>query len=181
MGDVSVMPGVMCTSRAGARTFVASSPISLASSVAPLGSRKTLFDRRPVFANGSVGVPTLDVAPLSTTADGIDPLSTPRRTSSLWRYVRCTLSSLIAASDLVAHWYVVSSSTLRAVRFCCASCLPFSHRFHRSAILLEFWWSVGRRNVMRPFPRSVVRLLSRGCLRFDLARWRGENGVISRC
>jgi hypothetical protein len=161
MRDVSVMPGVMCTSRAGARTFVASSPISLASSVAPLGSRKTLFDRRPVFANGSVGVPTLDVAPLSTTADGIDPLSTPcRSSSSSWRYVRCALSSLIEASDLVAHQYVVSSSTRRAVRFCCASCLPFSRRFHRSAILLEFWWFVGRRNVMRPFPRSVVTLLS---------------------
>ena len=155
------MPGVMCTSRAGARTFVASSPISLASSVAPLGSRKTLFDRRPVFANGSVGVPTLDVAPLSTMADGIDPLSTPCRScSSSWRYVRCALSSLIAASDSVAHRYVVASVTRRAVRFCCFSCLPFSRRFHRSAILLEFWWFVGRRNVMRPFPRSVVTLLS---------------------
>ena len=160
MRDVSVMPGVMCTSRAGARTFVASSPISLASSVAPLGSRKTLFDRRPVFANGSVGVPTLDVAPLSTTADGIDPLSTPcRSSSSSWRYVRCALSSLIAASDSVAHRYVVSSSTWRAVRFSCASCLLFSLHFHCSAILLEFWWSVGRRNVMQPFPRSVVTLL----------------------
>jgi hypothetical protein len=100
------------------------------------------------------------VAPLSTTADGIDPLSTPcRSSSSSWRYMRCGLSSLIAASDSVAHRYVVSSATRRAVRFCYASCLPFSHRFHRSAILLEFWWFVGRRNVMRPFPRSVVRLL----------------------
>jgi hypothetical protein len=155
------MPGVMCTSRAGACTFVASSPISLASSVAPFGSRKTLFDHRPVFANGSVGVPTLDVAPLSTKVDGIDPLSAPRRSSlSSWRYMRCTLSLLIAARDSVAHWYVVSSSTRRAVRLCCDSCLLFSHRFHRSAILLEFWWSVGRQNVMRPFPRSVVTLLS---------------------
>ena len=161
MRDVLVMPGVMCTSRAGARTFVVSLPISLASSVAPFGSWKTLFDCHPVFANGSVGVPTLDVAPLSTTADGIDPLSTPRRSSSSsWRYVRCVLSSLIAARDSVAHWYVVSSSTRRAVQFCCALCLIFSRRFHRSAILLEFWWSVGRPHVMRPFPRSVVTLLS---------------------
>ena len=155
------MPGVMCTSRAGARTFVASSSISLASSVAPFGSWKTLFDCQSVFANRSVGVRTLDVAPLSTTADGIDPLSTPRWSSLLsWRYVRCALSSLIVARDLVAHRYVVFSLTRRAVQFCCASCLLFSRRFHRSAILLEFWWSVGRRDVMRPFPRLVVTLLS---------------------
>ncbi len=154
------MPGVMWTSRAGACTLVASSPISLASYVAPLGRRKTLFDCRPVFANGPVGVPMLDVAPLSTTADGIDPLSMPLLSSlSSWRYVPCALTSLIVASDSVAHWYVVSSSTRRAVRFSCASCLLFSLRFHRSAILLEFWWSVGRRNAMRPFPRSVVTLL----------------------
>ena len=155
-----MMPGVMWTSRAGACTLVASSPISLASSVAPLGRRKTLFDCRPVFANGLVCVSTLDVAPLSTTADGIDPLSTPVLSSSLsWRYVRCVLLSLIAASDSVAHRYVVSSSTRRAVRFSCASCLLFSLCFHRSAILLEFWWSVGSWNVMQPFPHSVVTLL----------------------
>ena len=85
-GRFSDAGGDVC--EAGARTFVASSPISLASSV-PLSRRKTLFDRQPVFANGSVGVPTMDVAPLSTTADGIDPSSTPRRSSlSSWRYVR---------------------------------------------------------------------------------------------
>ena len=152
-----VMPGVMWTSRAGACTLVASSPISLASSVAPLGRRKTLFDCQPVFANGWVGMPMLDVAPLSTTADGIDPSSTPVLSSlSSWRYVRYVLLLLIAVSDSVAHSYVVSSSMRRAVQFSCALCLLFSLRFHRSAILLEFWW----RNVMRPFPRLVVMLLS---------------------
>ena len=127
----------------------------------PLGRRKTLFDCQPVFANGLVFVPTLDVTPLSTTADGIDPSSTPILSlSSSWKYVRCALSSLNVVSDSVAHRYVVSSSTRRAVQFSCASCLLFSLRFHHSAILLKFWWSVGRRNVMRPFPRSVVTLLS---------------------
>jgi len=57
------LPGVMWTSHAG--TLVTSLPISLASSVAPLGSWKTVSDCHPVFANGSVGVPTLDVALLS--------------------------------------------------------------------------------------------------------------------
>ena len=86
------MPGVTWTSHAG--TLVASLLILLASSVASLGSQKTLSDCHPVFANGSVGVSTLDVSPLSKMAEGIDPLSTSRRSflSSL-RYVRWALSS----------------------------------------------------------------------------------------
>jgi hypothetical protein len=83
-----VMPGVMWTSCAGAPTLVASSPISLASSVAPLSSQKTLFDCQPVFTNGLIGMPTLDVAPLSAMADGIDLSSTPPwRFLSSWMYV----------------------------------------------------------------------------------------------
>ncbi len=99
-----MMLGVMWTSLAGAHKLVASMPISLAASVAPLGW-KTLFDCRPDFANGSVDVPMLeDVAPLSTTADEIDPSSMPRRSySSSLRYVCWELSVLIAASDSVAH------------------------------------------------------------------------------
>ena len=140
MRDVSVMPGVMCTSCVHARTFVASSTISLASSVAPFGSRKTVFDRRPVFANGSVGVPMLDVAPLSTTAVGIDPLSTPRWSSLLsWRYVRCALLLLIAARDSVA--YRLLSLLQRGER--CNFVALCAYFLVVVSIVLRFCWSSG--------------------------------------
>ncbi len=70
--DNSAMPGVMWTSCAGAHTSVASLPILLAASVALLGRQKILLDCKPVDKNGSVGVPTLEVMLLSTTAQGID-------------------------------------------------------------------------------------------------------------
>ena len=92
------MPGVMWTPRAGACTFVAISPISLAASVALLGSQKTLLDALPVVRKGSVGVPTLEVALLSTMAEGIVQLRTPRLSSALsWRYILWLLVSVTLA------------------------------------------------------------------------------------
>ncbi len=70
--DYLAMPGVMWMLRTSARTLVASLPILLDASVAPLGRQKILSDCWPVDRNGSVGVPTLEVAPLPTTAEGID-------------------------------------------------------------------------------------------------------------
>jgi hypothetical protein len=53
----------------------------LASSTLPLGMRKALSDFCPVGAKAflflSLFVPMLDVAPLSVTAEGIDPSRTP--------------------------------------------------------------------------------------------------------
>ena len=67
----------MCTSFAGWRTSCCSSSMSLASSTLPLGMRNALSDRRPVVTNAflflSRVVPTLDVAPLSAMAEGMDP------------------------------------------------------------------------------------------------------------
>jgi hypothetical protein len=55
--------------------------MSLVSSTLPLGMQKALLDFRPVGAKAflfpSLFVPTLDVAPLSATAEGIDPSRTP--------------------------------------------------------------------------------------------------------
>jgi hypothetical protein len=70
--DNLAMPGVMWTLCVGAHMLVASSPILLAASVALLGRQKILLDCWPVDRNGSVGVPMLEVAPLSTTGEGID-------------------------------------------------------------------------------------------------------------
>ena len=173
--DISVMLGVMWTSRAGARTLVASSPIYLASSVAPLGRRKTLFDCGPVFANGLVGVLMLDVAPLSTMADGIDPSSMPvLSSSSSWRYVHCALSLLIVASDSVDHRYVVSSLMRRAVQFSCAcACfLVFVSIAVQFVRVLVVRGKVECDAALSLFGGDVTVV---GCLHFNLARRRGED------
>ena len=43
----------------------------------PSGNWKILLDMRPVGMRGAVGVPTLDVAALSATMEGMEPLRTP--------------------------------------------------------------------------------------------------------
>jgi len=43
----------------------------------PSGNWKILLDVRPVGMRGAVGVPTLEVAALSATMDGMEPLRTP--------------------------------------------------------------------------------------------------------
>ena len=71
------MPGVMCISDAGARTVKEYVAISVDATVCPHGRMNTLLDGLPVRGHGSSLVPTLDDAPLSATADSIDPFSTP--------------------------------------------------------------------------------------------------------
>jgi hypothetical protein len=70
--DNSAMSGVMWMSCAGTCMLVASLPILLAASMAPLGRQKILLDCQPVDRNESVGVPMLEVALLPTMAEGID-------------------------------------------------------------------------------------------------------------
>ena len=73
------MPGVICTSEAGARRVNGYVAISDAASTCPPGRIKTLFDATPVRLHGSFSVPTLDVHPLSITVDGIVPFMIPQR------------------------------------------------------------------------------------------------------
>jgi hypothetical protein len=102
--DNMAMPGVMWTTRAGARMLVASLLILLAASVAPLGRGKILLDCWSVDRNESVGVLMLEVAPLSSTAEGIDQSRTPCLNSLLsWRYTCWSQLSVMAARWLVAH------------------------------------------------------------------------------
>ena len=77
------MPGVMCISDAGARTVNGYVAISVDATVCPPGRMNTLLDGMPVRGHGSSFVPTVDDAPLSATADGIDPFSTPYATPHL--------------------------------------------------------------------------------------------------
>ncbi len=56
------MPRVMWMSRVGPRTLVTSLLILLAASVAPLSRQQILSDCWPVDRNGTVGMPTLEVA-----------------------------------------------------------------------------------------------------------------------
>ena len=73
------MPGVICTSDAGARRLNGYMAILDAASACPPGRMKTLFDATPVRLHGSFSVPTLDVQPLSITVDGIVPFMIPHR------------------------------------------------------------------------------------------------------
>ena len=72
-----LMDGTMCTSFAGCRTSCASSLTVAADVLVPSGNWKILLEVRPVGIRGAVGVPTLDVAALSATMDGMDPSRTP--------------------------------------------------------------------------------------------------------
>ena len=77
------MPGVICTSEAGARRVNGYVAIFDAASACPPGRMNTLFDATPVRFHGSSSVPTLDVQPLSITVDGIVPFMIPHRILSL--------------------------------------------------------------------------------------------------
>ncbi len=66
---------------AGWRTLWWSLSTSVATSTVPLGMWKALMDCRPVgmkaFLHLSFVVPMLEVAPVSTTAEGMEPSRTP--------------------------------------------------------------------------------------------------------
>ena len=71
------MDSTMWTSFAGCPTLCASSLTVAAAVLVPSGNWKILVEMRPVGIRGAVGVPTLDVAALSATMDGMDPSRTP--------------------------------------------------------------------------------------------------------
>jgi hypothetical protein len=170
------MPGVMWMSRAGACTLVASSPILLAASVAPLGRRKIFLEVLPNAVKGSVGVPTLEVAPLLTMAEGIVRLRTPRLSSaSSWKYTRWMLVLVTLATRLVGKRDVVAMDLWRAARLVFASFLFLIRLAHRAVILLLLWGSAGRHDVMLPFPCSMVTLLSGGSCSLT---WQGGGDSI---
>ncbi len=67
----------MWTSFAGCQTSCASSLTVAVAVHVPSGNWKILLDMRPVGMNGAAGVPTLEVAALSTTMEGMEPFRTP--------------------------------------------------------------------------------------------------------
>ena len=71
------MEGTMWTSFAGCRTLCVSSLTVAAAVLVPSGNWKILVEMRLVGMRGAVGVPTLDVAALSGTMEGMDPSRTP--------------------------------------------------------------------------------------------------------
>ncbi len=75
--ELGLMVGTMWTSLAGWWTLCTSSLIMLAAVLVPSGSRKIFLDVHPVGMNGSCLVLTWEVAALSTTMDGIEPLRPP--------------------------------------------------------------------------------------------------------
>ena len=81
--EFSVMDGTMWMSLAGCPTSCISCFSSVALALVPSGRWNILVDVLPVAMCGSVIVPTLEVAPLLATADGMVPLSTPCRIASL--------------------------------------------------------------------------------------------------
>ena len=75
--ELDSMDGTMWTSFAGFRTLCASSLTVVAAVLVPSGNWKILLEMHPVGMRGAVGVPTLDVAALSTMMEGMEPLRTP--------------------------------------------------------------------------------------------------------
>ncbi len=67
----------MWSSFAGCRTLCGRSLTVAAAVLVPSGNWKILVEMRPVGMRGAVGVPTLDVAALSGTMEGMDPSRTP--------------------------------------------------------------------------------------------------------
>ena len=67
----------MSTVLAGVRTLRSSSAWVVAVVVAPMGSMNVLVDWMSEYMNGSWRVPAVDVAPVSLTVDGMEPLMIP--------------------------------------------------------------------------------------------------------
>ena len=67
-----LMDSTMWTSFAGCPTLCASSLTVAAAVLVPSGNWKILVEMRPVGIRGAVGVPTLDVAALSATMEGME-------------------------------------------------------------------------------------------------------------
>ena len=67
----------MWTSFAGCQTSCANLLRVAAAVCVPSGNWKILLDMRPVGMRGAVGVPTLEVAALSATMEGMEPFWTP--------------------------------------------------------------------------------------------------------
>ena len=68
----------MSTMLAGARTLCRSFARLVAVTVPPVGRMNTLDERVVVSSKGSCGAPAVEVAPVSLTADGMDPSMIPR-------------------------------------------------------------------------------------------------------
>ena len=69
--------GTMSTMLAGALMLRRSFESLVAVAVPPVGRIKTLVDRVVVSSKGSWGVPAVEVAPVSLTADAMDPFMIP--------------------------------------------------------------------------------------------------------
>ena len=67
----------MSTSFYGARTLNCSVAVLVATAVPPVGRQKILFDALFDMIKGSFGVPAVDVAPVSLTADAMVPSMMP--------------------------------------------------------------------------------------------------------
>ena len=94
------MDGTMWTSFAGCRTLCASSLTVAAAVLVPLGNWKILLEMCPVGIRGAVGVPTLDVAALSTTMEGMDPSRTP----FLMNFLRAVMSFTLLMHSCSSSW-----------------------------------------------------------------------------
>jgi hypothetical protein len=98
--ELDSMEGTMWTSFAGCRTLCASLFTVAAAVLVPSGNWKVLFDMRPVGMRGAVGVPMLEVAALSTTMEGMEPLRTP----FLMKFLRTVMSLMLLMYSYTLTW-----------------------------------------------------------------------------
>ncbi len=90
----------MWTSFAGCRTLCASLLTVVAAVCVLSGNWKILFDMCPVGIRGAVEVPTLEVAVLSVTMEGMEPFRTP----FLINFLRAVISLTLLAYSCSSTW-----------------------------------------------------------------------------
>ncbi len=94
------MEGTMWTSFAGCRRSCANSLTVVAAVCVPSGNWKILLNMRPVGMRGAVGVPTLEVAALSATMEGMELFRTP----FFINFLRAVISLTLLAYSCSLTW-----------------------------------------------------------------------------
>ena len=97
------MSGTMSNVLAGSRSSCAMRPFSVALVWWPVAVVKTLWDGLPVSSRLHPYLPTLDVAPVSTTAEGMDPSITPH-------LVFLSMLSILGVSRWLSHLLLLGST-----------------------------------------------------------------------
>ena len=90
---------------AGSRSSCSMIPVSVAWTFCPVAVLKILVDALPVSLRPHPNLPTFDVAPVSTKAEGMDPSMMPRLvSSSMSSFLRVSMWEIHSLLSRVTTW-----------------------------------------------------------------------------